>query len=141
MELPKTYVIQSQVDFPMGEGCVIRFFNDTPEKGVVNDHVHAAVLNDREEGIARLGILAGYMTRRETAGTPSQLLVNVVGREPKEHITTIHLALREITPDPLGLGAVAVVLPIYLTAPQGMPWSITIGKLNTNPAGHPLLTV
>lgn len=141
MELPKTYVIQSQVDYPMGEGTEIRFFKEIHEESVVNEHVQAAVINDRENGIVCLGIIAGYLTRREVGGGPSQLLQDVVVREPKERVTTIHLALREITSDPLGLGAVAVVLPIYLTAPHGMPWSITIGKLNTNPAGHPLLTV
>lgn len=137
MELPKTYVIQSQVDWPNGQGCEINFFKEAPIDGVTPTHVQAAVINDREEGIFRLGVFAEYLVR----GSWTKLASTLLGREPVDRYTTIHLALREITADPLELGSVAAVVPLYLTKAEGLPPKFTLGKLNTNPAGTPLLTV
>jgi len=82
------YIIQTQVVL-MGDQYGHRtFLKDSPEEGVAEELADAGVIEDRENGIARLGILAGYLTRKD-----AKPLVEAILGSSETTLTTVELAL------------------------------------------------
>lgn len=139
MDLPKVYVLQTQVDF--ADETEIRFALGLPQEGVTDNLNLAAIYNDRDVGVAHMGMLAGYISHPGHPFGLNQLLVNIVAREPISRTTTIHLALREIHQDSLELGEALVTMELHVSTGVGEPVRVTFGNLNTNPAGSPLISL
>jgi len=132
------YVIQTQVDFVVESA--LHYSLGLPQEGVSDNLNLAAVFKDREVGIMHMGLMAGYISHRGYPGH-NDLLVKIISREPTQRRTTIHIVLREIKQDTLELGEIAAVLDLYVTTGHGEPVRVTFGKLNTNPAGSPLISL
>lgn len=59
------FVIQTQVVLMDNKYGRRTFLKDSPEEGVADELQDAGVIADRENGIARLGILVGYLGRKD----------------------------------------------------------------------------
>lgn len=82
------FIVQAQVELMNGQFGHTTYLKDSPEEGVAEEMADAASIEDRENGIARIGILAGYMGRKDA----KSLVESIVG--PMETtLTTVNLNL------------------------------------------------
>lgn len=82
------FVIQTQVVLVDNQIGHRTFLKDSPEEGVTEDLQEAGVITDRENGIARLGYLSGYLGRREA----KPLAKAIIGHTDTA-LTTVELLL------------------------------------------------
>lgn len=84
------FVIQTQVVTANGEAGYTTYLQETPQEGVVEELSEAFQIDDRESGIAKLGIFSGYLGRKDARPLAEAIIGN-----SETAITSVNITLIE----------------------------------------------